>query len=353
MAVPRKAYTFEDVLLVPKYSVLRSRFDADVSAQLTPKIRLANPLVAASMDTVCEAQMAITLGQLGGVGVLHRFNTVEEQAAMVRKVKKSGVLVGAAVGVREADVERARALIEAGVDFLDVDIAHGHSKNMGAMLKLLRKRFPSIELIAGNVATADAAAYLIEHGAAAVKVGIGPGSTCTTRIVSGFGVPQLSAIFDTAKDALRHRKPIMADGGISSSGALVKALAAGASTVMLGNMLAGTDESPGKVIRHKDGRQYKEFRGMASSAARAARAKKADEKIDPTQGASEGVAGLVPYKGSVLPIIEQLLGGLRSGISYAGARNISELQANADFVEITASGWRESNPHDISAIRDS
>lgn len=342
----RRAYAFADVLLVPKRSVLPSRAEADLSTRLTRRLALGLPIVSASMDTVTEARMAIALGRLGGIGVVHRFTTVEAQARMVREAKRAGVPVGASIGVRPAELERAERLAAAGADVLVVDVAHGHGDNMADMLEALAKRLPRAEVIAGNVATAEAVEFLAGHeNVGGVKVGIGPGSSCTTRMVTGFGVPQLSAILECAAAARRHGLPIIADGGIDSGGALVKALAAGASSVMIGNLLAGTDEAPGRVIT-RGGKRYKAFRGMASGAARRSRATK-DESPQLDTVSEEGVAGHVPYRGSAVAAVEKLAADLRSGLSYGGARTIDELRENAEFLEITPAGLMESRPHDV------
>lgn len=341
-----KKYSFADVLLTPKKSVLRSRTEANLTSYLTSKIKLDIPVISANMDTVTESTMAIAVGKLGGVGVIHRFNKPSDQADEVAKVKNENILIGSAIGIRNEDIDRAKLLLEAGSDFLVVDIAHGHSEQLGEFIKKLKKLFPSKDLIAGNVATAEGVRFLASLGVSAVKVGIGPGSACTTRIVTGFGVPQLSAILDCAAEAKKHGLPVIADGGIDSSGALVKALAAGASTVMLGNLLAGTDEAPGKVVTRGD-KRYKMYRGMASTEANLDRFAKSGWDPSSYKSVSEGVAGLVSYKGPVSGVVEKLMGGLRSGISYSGARDIPGLHSSAEFVEITPAGLRESLPHDL------
>lgn len=468
--------TFDDVLLMPKRSAIRSRKDVDTSTLLAKKFRMAIPVISANMDTVTEEKMAIAMARHGGIGILHRFLSISQQVSMVNKVKKSegfvvknpvtiaadasvedakrvmteneigglmvvdaekhlqGVIttrdvllagnprasvasvmtqrenlfvdspdvtladaiaklyehrveklplvdennvlvglitaqdilkmrkypyatkdklghlcVGVAIGVKPEDFERAQACVEAGADVLVLDIAHGHSIRGIEMLAELKKRFPSTPVVAGNVATAEGTQELIENGADSVKVGIGPGSVCTTRIVTGFGVPQLTAVSDCAEVAARYGVPIIADGGIRTSGDVVKALAAGASSVMLGGLLAGTDESPGRVSI-RNGLRYKVVRGMASLSANVAR-KRLDrgEEIPMEEWdeiVPEGVEAVVPYKGSVIELLYQMVGGLRSGLSYAGARSIAELQANAEFIRITPAGQRESGPHD-------
>ena len=472
------ALTFDDVLLVPRRSAIRSRGDVSTATQLTRRIRLSIPIVSANMDTVTESAMAIALARAGGIGIIHRFNLPERQAAEVAKVKRAesyvvespysiaptatvaqarrlmrqcdtggllvvegdqlvGILtardllfednpnslvqtvmtprdklitappdttveaaeailhrhkieklplldaaghlmgvitskdiqkrqqfplatkdskgrlrVGAAVGVRPGYLDRAELLMKAGADCLVVDIAHGHSDNAIDAVRQLRRRFGTdVDIIAGNVATAEGVEDLAEAGADGVKVGVGPGSICITRIVTGFGVPRLSAILECAAAGRRLGVPIIADGGIRASGDLVKALAAGAQTVMIGSLLAGTTESPGITVMRR-GRKYKVSRGMASLAANISRqgvepGDKAPEEVDWQAVVAEGVEAVVPFRGDVGEVLSQLVGGLRSGLSYAGARTVEELQANARFVRITQAGVKESGPHDV------
>ncbi|RME63904.1 MAG: IMP dehydrogenase, partial [Caldilineae bacterium] len=469
----------------PKRSPVRSRSQVDTSTRLTRAIRLHIPILSANMDTVTEASMAIAMARAGGLGVIHRFMTVEKQARQVAQVKraegfivekpyaisqdasiqeaarlmqlhdvgglvvtngtdhliglvtqrdillapdtartvgevmtkpdqivsvgpnvsmeeaqallfqhrleklpildadgrlvglitakditkarrhpnavkdpKGRLRVGAAIGVGEHELRRAEALLEAGADVIVLDIAHGHADHCIEMLQALRSRFPQAQIIAGNVATGAGAVDLVEAGADAVKVGIGPGSICTTRVVTGFGVPQLTAIMDCAA-ALRAAgldAPIIADGGIRTSGDLVKALAAGADTVMIGSLFAGCEEAPGApVIRN--GQKVKVVRGMASLGATIGRQtatqemdESAEEQEDWGKVVPEGVEAIVPYRGYVAEILHQLVGGLRSGMSYGGAETLRELQENAEFIEITPAGVRESFPHDVQRL---
>jgi len=477
---PDLGLTFDDVLLVPKRSPIRSRGAVNTSSWLAPGIRLQIPVISANMDTVTETPMAIAMAQAGGIGIIHRFMSVEKQTQAVRRVKRSesfvvenpitispnasleearrkmieadigglvvtdpaghllgmlttrdvllapeaGMLVpevmtpsqrlvvapagaamdaarlelyahrieklplvdakdrvvglitaqdivklqehpnatkdakgrlrvGVAVGVRSPDLERAAACVQTGADVLVLDIAHGHADHVIDMLRQLKTSFPKVPVIAGNVATAQGVADLVEAGADAVKVGVGAGSICTTRIVTGFGVPQLTALDECARLGQELGVPVIADGGLRTSGDITKALAAGASTVMLGSLLAGTDESPGAaLVRH--GRRYKVVRGMASLTANVAR--KEIEKmgeVDPDEWEAivpEGVEALVPHRGAVGDILYQLVGGLRSGMSYAGASTIEELWRNAEFIRITPAGQKESGSHDVSEI---
>ncbi len=480
-----KGLTFDDVLLAPRRSPVSSRGVVDTSTQLTPTIRLHIPIVSANMDTVTEAEMAIAMARHGGIGIIHRFMLVEQQARQVRRVKRAegfmvehpyaigpdaslaearalmkrhevgglvvidaggdlaglitqrdlllapdallrvhevmtprsrlitaplgvtpaqaqallfqhrleklpvldaagklaGLItaqdlmkpeqfphatkddrgrlrVGAAIGVTPADRSRAEALLEAGADLLVLDIAHGHADHCLQMLQALRRDFPQAQIVAGNVATRAGAHDLAEAGADAIKVGIGPGSICTTRVVTGFGVPQLTAIMDSAAGVQDSGRdiPIIADGGIKTSGDLVKALAAGASTVMIGSLFAGCEESPGvPVIR--DGQKVKVVRGMASLGAAMARraAETLEQESAESQGewdkvVPEGVEAVVPYRGQVHEILQQLVGGLRSGLSYGGAFTLPELWENAEFIEITPAGVRESRHHDVQKM---
>ncbi|MDG6940009.1 MAG: IMP dehydrogenase [Nitrososphaerota archaeon] len=472
----RRGLTFDDVLLVPKFSSIRSRKDAATRTKFSRGIELSIPIVSANMDTVTESAMAIAMARMGGIGVIHRFMPPQEQAAEVARVKRSegiliehpitlpegrtvgearrvmekagvggivivdraGRLVGlvttrdvtfeddprtplsevmtprkelitaregvtmeeakdllrtnrveklpvlgggqrlaglitakdivkrkqfpeaakdgkgrlrvaAAVGVKEEDVGRAEKLLDADADALVVDIAHGHSLHAVEMVRRLKKRFGDVQVVAGNVATAEGTSDMVKAGADAVKVGVGPGSICITRVVAGVGVPQLTAILDSARDG---GACIIADGGIRQPGDVTKALAAGACSVMVGGLFAGTEESPGPTIL-KGGLRYKLTRGMASLTATADRRAREsgaargalEESVE--EGVPEGVEGLIPYRGSVAEVVRQLVGGLRSGMSYCGARSIEELRANATFVRMSDAGLRESLPHDI------
>ncbi len=476
MPIITEGLTFDDVLLIPQRSEVSSRKDVDTSTPLTPKIKLAIPIVSANMDTVTEAPMAAAMAQQGGLGIIHRFMSIEDQVSQVLKVKRLegliiknpytigphitlaeareimdrygtsvlvvdrrrkllGILtardlrfehnfkkpvfqamtkgkklitgspaitieraeallhkhrieklplvdrqgrlvglitskdlikrtkfpaatkdeqgrlrVGAAIGVKEGFLERAKALIEAEVDLLVVDIAHGHSELAIEAVKAVKKRFPKIEVMAGNVATPEGVRDLQTAGADAVKVGVGPGSVCTTRIVAGSGYPQLSAIMNCARAA---KVPLVADGGIRYPGDIAKALAAGAQTVMIGNLLAGTDESPGSLIT-KDGRRYKLYRGMAGVGANLAKkdaeGNEVEDQLLLDEMTPEGIDALVPYRGTIKEVLRQLVGGLRSGMSYSGARNIKELQRKARFVRLTPAGIAESHAHDVKEL---
>lgn len=467
--------TFDDVLLVPQRSEVLPK-DVDLRTRLTKAITLNIPLASAAMDTVTEARMAIAIAREGGIGIIHKNMSIEEQAEQVDKVKRSehgvivdpfylspdhlvsdavalmekyhisGVpitengklvgiitnrdirfetdfskkirevmtsenlitapegttleqakeilrkykieklpivdekgmlkglitikdiekaikypnsakdkngrlLVGAAVGIARDTMERVEALVAAKVDVITVDTAHGHSVGVINMVKQIKKKFPDLQVIAGNVATAEATRELIEAGADCVKVGIGPGSICTTRVVAGVGVPQITAIMECAEEADKYGIPIIADGGIKYSGDIVKAIAAGASVVMVGNLLAGTEESPGETELYQ-GRRFKVYRGMGSLGAMAAGSSDRYFQEDAKKLVPEGVEGRVPFKGPLADTVYQLMGGLRAGMGYCGARTIEELRKNAKFIRITSAGLRESHPHDIYITKE-
>ena len=475
----REGLTFDDVLLVPKFSDISSRSQTNLSTKLSRNISLNIPLISANMDTVTEAPMAVVMAREGGIGIIHRFLTIEEEVNQVLKVKRSGSvmienpytiqpeqtiqnafnlmdekgvsgllvtntdstlagilterdvlfesfnssklvmelmtkdvitahvgidveqaklvlknnrieklpliddnnhvkglitsqdiadlekypdaskdkkgrpLVGAAVGVKGDFMERTEALIEAETDVLVVDIAHGHSENAINTVKNIKKAFPDCELIAGNVATSKGTEDLIKAGVDAVKVGVGSGSICITRVITGSGVPQLTAVLDCAKIGKKHDIPIISDGGTRTSGDATKALAAGASSVMVGSILGGTDESPGSTIT-KNGKRFKIYRGMASLGASIGRKSKETGTFDLTEDlndyVAEGVEAMVPYKGSVTDLIVQITGGIRSGLSYCGAHNIKQMHENAEFIKMSGAGFAESQPHDVDLM---
>jgi len=473
----KEGLTFDDVLLVPKYSDITSRSQTSLKTKLSQNISINIPFVSANMDTVTESSMAVTMARAGGIGIIHRFLTIQEQSNEVLKVKRSGSvmienpysisldksvqdaldyagdkeisgllvvdsnsklvgiiterdllfadpylkiqdvmtkdvvtakpgvtldeskeilhkhrieklpivddsgiikglitskditnnadfpnaskdrkgrpLVGAAVGVKGDFLERSESLLDSGVDVLVVDIAHGHSENAMSTVRNIKKAFPDCELIAGNIATAHGAEDLIKSGVDAVKVGVGSGSICITRVITGSGVPQLTAVMDCAKIGNDYGIPIISDGGTRTSGDATKALAAGASSVMIGSMLGGTDESPGTVLT-KNGKRFKVYRGMASLAASIGRKSKETGSIslddDLNDYVAEGVEAMVPYKGTVTDILKQLTGGVRSGLSYCGAHTISQMQENAEFIKMSRAGFAESQPHDVSLM---
>ncbi len=344
--IKQEGLTFDDVLLVPAWSEVLPR-EVSLKTRFSKNIALDIPIASAAMDTVTEAPMAIALAKEGGIGVLHKNMSSESQAAEVAKVKAAGFKVAAGVGITADAVDRASKLVEAGVDAIVLDSAHGHSKGVVNALKKVKRAFPKVDVVVGNVATAEGTRCLIDAGADAVKVGIGPGSICTTRVVAGVGVPQLSAIFDCAEEAAKSGVPVIADGGLRYSGDIVKALAAGASTVMCGSILAGADETPGDVIEDfKNGKKFKVYRGMGSIDAMEAGSRDRYFQTGAMKLVPEGIVGKVPYKGPVGDILYQLIGGLRSGMGYCGAHTIEELW-NASFVRITSNGVIENHPHDL------
>ena len=472
----KEGLTFDDVLLVPKYSDITSRTQTDLTSRLSRNISINIPFISANMDTVTESSMAVAMARAGGIGIIHRFLTIKEHANEILKVKRSGSviienpysispsksvqdallyateknisgllvvdsdsklvgivterdllfadsdeqisnvmtrdvitakanatleqskellhkhrieklplvdetgaikglittkditnnanfpnaskdkkgrpLVGAAVGVKGDFLERSDSLLEAGADVLVVDIAHGHSENAINTIRNIKKAFPDCELIAGNVATAQGAKDLIAAGVDAVKIGVGSGSICITRVITGSGVPQLTAVMDCAKIGNDNDIPIISDGGTRNSGDATKALAAGASSVMVGSILGGTDESPGTVLT-KNGKRFKVYRGMASLAASIGRKSKETGSIefdDLNDYVAEGVEAMVPYKGTVTDMLKQLTGGVRSGLSYCGAHNITQMQKNAEFIKMSRAGFAESQSHDVSLM---
>ena len=388
--------TFDDVLLLPGISTF-SRGKIDISTKFTKKILIQIPFVASPMDTVTESRLAIALGELGGIGIIHRNLPVEIQADEVEKVKKNGFLVGAAIGAAEGYKQRLEALVKAGVDAVVVDSAHGCSPQVVDAIIFSKNKYKKLQVIGGSVATYEGAKFLIKAGVDALRVGMGPGAICTTRIVSGMGVPQITAIQETVRAARKYDVPVIADGGIRYSGDIVKALAAGASTVMMGSFFAATREAPGRVVKltranvphrflsifgknrqliaasekaqKKNGEiviadgvekleqeelyEFKEYRGMGSEGAMEKGAKIKSEgefhgkDYKDRVLVAEGVEGFVPIRGSVKDVTEQALGGIKSGLYYVGTKNIPELWENSRFIQITRASLQESHPHDI------
>jgi len=365
----KKGLTFDDVLLIPAESHVLPN-ETDLSVQLADNIKLNVPIISAGMDTVTESAMAIAMSRQGGMGVIHKNMSIEDQATQVLEVKAAGKadekkylhassdeagrpLVAAAVGVTSDTFDRANALLQAGTDAIVIDTAHGHSAGVLRKIAEIREHFPDATLIAGNVATGEGTKALFDAGVDVVKVGIGPGSICTTRVVAGVGVPQITAIYDAATVARVYGKHIIADGGIKYSGDIVKALAAGGNAVMLGSMLSGTDETPGEVIED-NGKKYKSYRGMGSLSAMSNGS--ADRYFqggvnEANKLVPEGIEARVEYKGSVENIIFQMVGGLRSGMGYVGAPTIEALTENAQFIQITNAGLIESHPHDVQMTK--
>ena len=340
------ALSYDDVLLIPKYSKISSRNDINLETKISKRITSAN------MSDVTGVEMAITLGKLGGLGVIPRFLPPDEQAEKISLIKKGKVLVGAAVGAavgaRNGIIDRAEKLVKAGADILFIDVAHGHmQKNLDATTKLKQIFGNFVDIVSGNAATYEAANDLFKAGADSVKVGIGPGSICTTRIETGSGVPQITAILNCARAARKYKKYIIADGGVKTSGDIVKGLAAGASAIMAGSIFAGSDEAPGKLVI-KDGKKFKVYNASTSLTEKVNHSKLNKDEVEIHYIKQiEGVESIVPYKGSLKNIIERITANLRSGFSYSGAKDINYLWKNSSFVQITPQGLRESGAHDV------
>ena len=348
----KEALTFDDITLAPKYSsVLPS--EVNTSVKLSKNLKLKIPLLSSAMDTVTESKMAIEIAKAGGIGVIHRNLSINDQILEIKKVQKKGLAVGAAVGTNDTEISRAEKIIKSKVDLIVVDTAHGHTKRVANIIKFIKKKKSSkTTLCAGNIATAEAAKFLCKLGVDIVKVGIGPGSICTTRLVAGIGVPQLSALLD-AKKGLSKNVKMISDGGVKFSGDIAKALAAGADAVMVGSMIAGTNEAPGKIIK-KNGKLFKVFRGMGSVGAMnkgsADRYFQKKQK-DSSKYVPEGVEGLIKYKGEVSKIIFKLIGGLKSSMGYLGSKNVINLRNKPKFVKITKAGFYESMVHSIDEVK--
>ena len=348
MGTINESLTFDDVLLVPQYSsVLPS--ETNITSNLTENIKLKVPFLSSAMDTVTESKMAIAIARVGGIGIIHRNFSIKDQSKEITKVKKNNFLVGAAVGTDRDDIKRAKSLLDHGCDLIVIDTAHGHSEKVLRTLSKLKKINKLIPICVGNIATGEAAKKLYNSGADIIKVGIGPGSICTTRIVAGIGVPQISAIMDVKKSLKKMKIKIISDGGLKFSGDIAKALAAGADAIMMGSIFAGTNESPGKKFK-LNGKFYKQYRGMGSigamSSGSANRYFQKNYK-DKSKFVPEGVEGRVEYKGDVSKIIYQLKGGLQSSMGYIGAKNLNQISKNAKFIKITKAGFYESMVHSV------
>ena len=350
----KESLTFDDVTLAPRYSEILPS-ETDTSVTLTKYLKLKIPLLSSAMDTVTESKMAIALAKAGGIGVIHRNLDIKKQILEIKKVKKQKLLVGAAVGAGPKELIRAKSIIKEGVDLIVVDTAHGHTKKVSEIIKFIKKiKSKKIALCAGNIATPEAAKFLIKLGVDIIKVGIGPGSICTTRLVAGIGVPQLSAIL-TVRNGIKNKNvKIISDGGIKYSGDLAKAFSAGADAIMIGSLFAGTKETPGKLIKKK-GKVLKSFRGMGSVGAMnkgsADRYFQTNQK-DTSKYVPEGVEGFVKYKGDVESIIYKLIGGLKSSMGYLGSKNIIKLRNKPNFVKITKAGFYESMVHNVDVIKN-
>ena len=350
----KEALTFDDVTLAPKYSEIMPS-EVDTSIKLTNYLKLKIPLLSSAMDTVTESKMAIAIAKEGGLGIIHRNLDIKKQILEIKKVKKKKLLVGAAVGAGPKEFERAKEILKEKLDMIVVDTAHGHTKKVSEIIKFIKKiKSKKTALCAGNIATPEAAKFLLKLGVDIIKVGIGPGSICTTRLVAGIGVPQLSAILNVRNELKSKSVKIISDGGIKYSGDLAKAFAAGADAVMIGSLFAGTDETPGKLIK-KNGKLFKVFRGMGSVGAMnkgsADRYFQSRQK-DIAKYVPEGVEGFSKYKGNVGSIIYKLVGGLRSSMGYLGSKQIKHLKNKPQFVKITKAGFYESMVHNVDLIKN-
>ena len=348
----KDSFTFDDVTLVPKYSSILPS-ETITSTKISHNLNLQIPLMSSAMDTVTESKMAIALSKSGGIGIIHRNLSIQKQVQEVKKVKKNNFLVGAAIGVNPKDIERVYKLLEAKVNLIVIDTAHGHTQKVLSMIKKIKKKFKKSTLCAGNIATGKAAKFLADAGVDIVKVGIGPGSICTTRLVTGIGVPQLSAILEVKKALKNYKTSIISDGGIKFSGDIAKAIAAGADAIMIGSLFSGTIESPGKTFKYR-GKLYKNFRGMGSVGAMSVGSadRYYQEKFKNTSKyVPEGVEGIVKFKGSVNKIIYNLIGGLKSSMGYLGAKTIKDLQKKGDFIKISKAGFYESMVHNVDHVK--
>ena len=353
MEAIKEALTFDDVLLIPKFSSTLPT-ETNLSINLAKNLKLKIPFLSSAMDTVTESKMAIAIAHQGGLGVIHRNLSINSQVKEIKKVKNKKLLVGAAVGTSEEDILRAKSILDAGLDLLVIDTAHGHSLKVINTLKKIKKFSNKIPICVGNIATGEAAVKLYNEGADILKVGIGPGSICTTRMIAGIGVPQITAIRNVKKSMKNKKIKIISDGGIKFSGDLVKAIAAGADAIMMGSIFAGTEESPGKKFKYKN-KLYKSYRGMGSIGAMSAGSSNRyfqKNYKDKSKFVPEGVEARVLYKGSVEKIIYQLQGGLRSSMGYIGAKKIEEIYKKGKFIKITKAGFYESMVHSVEAIKE-
>lgn len=346
--VLQEGLTFDDLLLLPNFTDFK-RSAVDLTTKLHPKITLKLPIISSPMDTVTEEKMAVAMAQGGALGIIHRNLPIEKQTTMVRKVKAKKLLVGAAVGIGQDFENRVKNLIQANVDLICIDSGHGHSQFVIATTVYLKKNYPYMPIMAGNIATFEGARTLIKAGADMLRVGMGPGSICTTRVVTGMGVPQITAIMEAVKAKKGKKVTVVADGGVRQNGDMAKALACGANAVMLGSLLARFDEAPGKLVTIK-GKKYKQYRGMGSIAAmkkgaaeRYGQSKTTDEK----KLIAEGIEGLVPYQGKVADYLHQVAGSLRSSFYYLGARNLKEFFIKSKLIKISQASLTESHPHSV------
>ncbi len=341
------ALSYDDVLLVPQHSKVDNRSEVDLTTQITPRVTLKLPLISVNMTDVTGVKMAIALGKLGAIGFLPRFVTPEEQADMVSQVKKEKVLVGAAIGCRNESLGLAEMLVKAGADIITLDVAHAAMQKAIDTTKKLKQKFgKKVDIISGVIATYQGADDLFKVGADSVRVGVGPGTICITRIETGVGVPQITAVMNASKAAKKYRKTILCDGGTKNSGDIVKGLAAGAAAVVIGSQFAGTEEAPGKLIK-KGRKRFKQYNASTSIAEKKNHLKKLNNNDKDYLNHIEGVRSLVPYKGPVKKVLKKMEANIKSGFSYSGAKNINQLWKKARFIRITQMGARESGAHDV------
>lgn len=342
------ALTFDDVLIKPQYSEVFSRKDVDISVEIAPSIKLDIPIMPANMQTVISVELCIKISELGGMATLHQFSSIEDQVEMLQEVKKRNARVAGAIGASKNYIERAKALIDHGVDLIIMDTPHGHNLLTLNAIKEFRKNFGSFPFIVGNIATREAAIDLIKAGVDGIKVGVGPGAACLTRVNAGAGMPQLSALMECSEVAMQMGKSVIADGGIQTPGNFSKAIGAGGTAAYLGSLFAGTEESPSELVEI-NGKKYKRYFGSSSEAAKEMRIKDDPSYQNKANEFVEGAEGLTKYQGSVESLVERLSMGLRSAISYSGGFNVREFQEKVTFVQITQNGVKENGAHGIVA----
>jgi IMP dehydrogenase len=353
MELIKEALTFDDVLLVPRYSSVLP-LDADLKINLGKNLNLKIPFLSSAMDTVTESNMATAIAKKGGLGIIHRNLSINDQVKEIKKVKNNKLIVGAAVGTSSEDLIRAKSILNAGADLIVIDTAHGHSEKVIGILRKVKKLVSNIPICVGNIASGEAAHKLYNEGADILKVGIGPGSICTTRMIAGIGVPQITAIMEVKQKMNNKKIKIISDGGIKFSGDIIKGLAAGADAIMMGSIFAGTDESPGKKFKYKN-KFYKSYRGMGSIGAMSSGSSNRyfqKNQKDKSKFVPEGVEARVLYKGPADKILYQLQGGLRSSMGYIGAKMITEIQKKAKFIKITKAGFYESMVHSVEITKE-
>jgi IMP dehydrogenase len=343
------AYTFDDVLLKPQYSTVNSRSNVDTSLEIVPGLKLESPIMPANMQTVNSVELAVAIAEAGGMATIDQFRSIENQVDMVGQIKSKSAKVAGAIGATGEFLERAEALVKVGADLIILDTPHAHSKLAGEAIKKFKEKFPEFPLIAGNVATKAGALFLAHLGVAGIKVGIGPGAACTTRVQTGSGSPQITAIIECATVAKKFGISVIADGGIKTPGSFAKAIASGGTVAYMGSIFAGTDEAPSKLVE-KNGKKYKEYFGSSSQAAKVKRANDDEKFTKQADRFVEGAVGFTPYQGSVASVVEKYMMGLKSAMSYSGAHTISEFHENAEFMLVTTNGRVENGAHNVVQV---